>query len=56
MELGRAPEIVAKLRKEVDDIIGSKQEIEYEDLGKLTYLSQVLKESLRLYPSRSWHI
>ncbi|XP_035278843.1 cholesterol 24-hydroxylase-like isoform X1 [Anguilla anguilla] len=50
MELGRSPEIVAKLRKEVDDIIGSKQEIEYEDLGKLTYLSQVLKESLRLYP------
>ncbi|KAJ8356538.1 hypothetical protein SKAU_G00193320 [Synaphobranchus kaupii] len=50
MELGRTPEIVAKLRKEVDDVIGSKQEIEYEDLGKLTYLSQVLKESLRLYP------
>ncbi|KAJ8274822.1 hypothetical protein COCON_G00094470 [Conger conger] len=43
-------EILAKLRKEVDDVIGSKQEIEYEDIGKLTYLSQVLKESLRLYP------
>ncbi|KAJ8270017.1 hypothetical protein GJAV_G00109380 [Gymnothorax javanicus] len=50
MELGRAPEIVAKLRKEVDDVIGFKQEVEYEDLGKLTYLSQVLKESLRMYP------
>ncbi|XP_036406286.1 cholesterol 24-hydroxylase-like [Megalops cyprinoides] len=50
MELGRHPEILAKLRKEVDEVIGSKQEIEYEDLGKLTYLSQVLKESLRLYP------
>ncbi|KAI1897271.1 hypothetical protein AGOR_G00081590 [Albula goreensis] len=50
MELGREPEILAKLKKEVDDVIGSKGEIEYEDLGKLTYLSQVLKESLRLYP------
>ncbi|MBN3277412.1 CP46A hydroxylase, partial [Polyodon spathula] len=50
MELTKQPEIIKKLRFEVDDVIGSKREINYEDIGKLTYLSQVLKESLRLYP------
>ncbi|KAF7234795.1 Cholesterol 24-hydroxylase [Varanus komodoensis] len=50
MELGRNPEIVAKLQAEVDDIIGMKKHISYDDLKKLKYLSQVLKEVLRLYP------
>ncbi|XP_033846327.1 cholesterol 24-hydroxylase-like isoform X3 [Periophthalmus magnuspinnatus] len=50
MELGRHPDIVEKARKEVDEVIGMKREINYDDLGNLTYLSQVLKESLRLYP------
>uniref|UniRef100_A0A8D0ELW5 Cytochrome P450 family 46 subfamily A member 1 n=1 Tax=Strix occidentalis caurina TaxID=311401 RepID=A0A8D0ELW5_STROC len=39
-----------RLQAEVDDVLGAKRDIGYEDLGKLTYLSQVLKESLRLYP------
>ena len=30
-----------RVKKEVDDVIGMKQEISYEDLGKLVYLSQV---------------
>ncbi|XP_029902533.1 cholesterol 24-hydroxylase-like [Myripristis murdjan] len=51
MELGRHPDILEKARKEVDDVIGMKQEISYDDLGKLVYLSQVLKETLRLYPT-----
>nr|XP_006123832.1 cholesterol 24-hydroxylase isoform X1 [Pelodiscus sinensis] len=50
MELGRQPEIVERLHAEVDEVIGAKRDIDYEDLGKLEYLSQVLKESLRLYP------
>nr|AUX14952.1 cytochrome p450 CYP46A2 [Kryptolebias marmoratus] len=49
MELGRHPEILEKVRKEVDDVIGMKQDLSYEDIGKLTYLSQVLKETLRMY-------
>uniref|UniRef100_A0AAV2K7Y1 Cholesterol 24-hydroxylase n=1 Tax=Knipowitschia caucasica TaxID=637954 RepID=A0AAV2K7Y1_KNICA len=49
MELGRHPDILEKLKKEVDDVIGSKRDISYDDLGNLTYLSQVLKETLRLY-------
>nr|XP_020668554.1 cholesterol 24-hydroxylase-like [Pogona vitticeps] len=38
------------LQAEVDEVIGVKTDIAYEDLGKLEYLSQVLKEVLRLYP------
>uniref|UniRef100_A0A8C5ASS2 Cholesterol 24-hydroxylase-like n=1 Tax=Gadus morhua TaxID=8049 RepID=A0A8C5ASS2_GADMO len=51
MELGRNPDIMQKAQKEVDAVLGMKQEISYDDLGELTYLSQVLKETLRLYPS-----
>ncbi|XP_071780999.2 cholesterol 24-hydroxylase-like [Centroberyx gerrardi] len=51
MELGRHPEILEKVKKEVDDVIGMKQEISYDDLGKLIYLTQVLKETLRIYPT-----
>ncbi|XP_060908492.1 cholesterol 24-hydroxylase-like [Labrus mixtus] len=51
MELGRQPDILEKVKKEVDDVIGMKQEVSYDDLGKLVYLSQVLKETLRLYPT-----
>ncbi|XP_039599241.1 cholesterol 24-hydroxylase-like [Polypterus senegalus] len=50
MELTRQPEILDKLRAEVDEVIGSKRDVDNEDLYKLTYMSQVLKESLRLYP------
>ncbi|CAB1342634.1 unnamed protein product [Coregonus sp. 'balchen'] len=48
MELGRLPEILTKVKQEVDDVIGMKQEISFDDLGKMTYLSQ---ETLRLYPT-----
>lgn len=30
-----------RVTKEVDDVIGMKQEISYDDLGQLIYLSQV---------------
>ncbi|KAF3830870.1 hypothetical protein GH733_002108 [Mirounga leonina] len=50
MELSRQPEILARLQVEVDEVIGSKRHLDCDDLGRLQYLSQVLKESLRLYP------
>ncbi|KAM6256090.1 cholesterol 24-hydroxylase [Spheniscus humboldti] len=50
MALAQHPEILERLQAEVDEVLGAKRDIDYEDLGKLTYLSQVLKESLRLYP------
>nr|XP_009292818.1 cytochrome P450, family 46, subfamily A, polypeptide 1, tandem duplicate 1 isoform X1 [Danio rerio] len=49
MALGRNPEIYKRAKAEVDEVLGTKREISNEDLGKLTYLSQVLKETLRLY-------
>ncbi|XP_073711658.1 cholesterol 24-hydroxylase-like isoform X1 [Misgurnus anguillicaudatus] len=51
MELGRHPEIYKRAKAEVDEVLGMRKEILYEDLGKLCYLSQVLKETLRLYPT-----
>ncbi|XP_063079351.1 cholesterol 24-hydroxylase-like [Engraulis encrasicolus] len=51
MALGRHPEILQRLKEEVDDVLGVKQDISNEDLGRLTYLNQVLKETLRLYPT-----
>ncbi|NXA46272.1 CP46A hydroxylase, partial [Nothocercus julius] len=50
MALAQHPEILERLQAEVDEVIGAKRDIDYEDICKLTYLSQVLKESLRLYP------
>ncbi|CAK6963214.1 cholesterol 24-hydroxylase-like [Scomber scombrus] len=40
MELGRHRDILEKVTKEVDDVIGMKQDITYDDLGKLVYLGQ----------------
>ncbi|XP_023285723.1 cholesterol 24-hydroxylase [Seriola lalandi dorsalis] len=51
MELARNPDILEKVNKEVDDVLGMKQDISYDNLGELTYLSQVLKETLRIYPT-----
>ncbi|XP_063351644.1 cholesterol 24-hydroxylase-like [Pelmatolapia mariae] len=51
MELGRHPDILERVKKEVDDVIGMKHEISYDDLSKLVYLPQVLKETLRMYPT-----
>ncbi|XP_068609909.1 cholesterol 24-hydroxylase-like isoform X2 [Brachionichthys hirsutus] len=50
MELARHPEILEKAKKEVDDVIGMKNDVSFDHLGDLVYLSQVLKETLRLYP------
>lgn len=50
MELARVPQIRAHLREEVDEVLGLRRDVDFEDLGKFHYMSQVLKESLRLYP------
>jgi len=35
---------------EVDEVLGSRRYVTSEDLAKLTYLDQALKEALRLHP------
>ncbi|KAG8561504.1 hypothetical protein GDO81_015371 [Engystomops pustulosus] len=48
MELARNPEILTRVQSEVDEVIGSKRDIDYEDLGKLQYLSQESSNNFRL--------
>uniref|UniRef100_A0A8D8V6D0 Cytochrome P450 4C1 n=1 Tax=Cacopsylla melanoneura TaxID=428564 RepID=A0A8D8V6D0_9HEMI len=49
--LAMHPEIQEKVYDEVYSIFGdTDRPLEMEDLGKLTYLEQTLKESLRLFP------
>ncbi|XP_070571349.1 cholesterol 24-hydroxylase-like isoform X2 [Ptychodera flava] len=50
IEICKHPEVLARIRKEVDCILQSKNHVTFEDLNSLQYLGQVLKETLRLYP------
>ncbi|XP_030839917.1 cholesterol 24-hydroxylase isoform X1 [Strongylocentrotus purpuratus] len=49
LQLGRHPDVAKKLQAEVDEVLGQKHTIQYEDLAKLEYMMRVLKETLRLY-------
>ncbi|KAI9019699.1 cytochrome P450 family protein [Hyaloraphidium curvatum] len=49
-ELLRHPEVVAKARAEVDRVIGTAAP-RHEHIAQLTYIDQVLKETLRLWPT-----
>ena len=42
--------LFCRVCKEISDVVASKNSVDYEDLGKLQYLNQTLKESLRLHP------
>ncbi|KAL0538329.1 hypothetical protein IC582_027344 [Cucumis melo] len=51
--LVKYPEIQEKLYKEIKEVMGNKkqgEEIEEEDLGKMTYLKAVVMEGLRRHP------
>lgn len=47
--LAQHPEVEAKLHEEVDRVLQGRQPT-LEDLKALTYTTQILKESMRLYP------
>ena len=49
-EIIRNPHVEEKLLNEVDDVLGERNYIEFDDLAKLKYLGQVLEEALRKYP------
>ena len=40
-----------EVRKEINDLLGTKTEPSYNDLQELPYTERVIKEALRLYPS-----
>ncbi|KAF7593473.1 hypothetical protein BBP40_011479 [Aspergillus hancockii] len=49
--LARHPDVLARLNTEIASTVGSKVDLTREDLKKMPYLANVLKEILRLYPS-----
>ncbi|KAK2169796.1 hypothetical protein LSH36_7g20020 [Paralvinella palmiformis] len=50
LELARRPDVVAKLREEIDRVLEGRTHVEFEDLAKFVYMTMVIKETLRLYP------
>mmetsp|Transcript_8429 Transcript_8429/g.10425 ORF Transcript_8429/g.10425 Transcript_8429/m.10425 type:complete len:501 (-) Transcript_8429:41-1543(-) len=48
--LSREPEIVSKLKEELDEKVSDPSAITYESLESLKYLKAVIKETLRMYP------
>lgn len=49
-ELSRHPQIVEKLRKEIESFVGWERQPTYSDLKSMRYLQHTLNETLRLYP------
>lgn len=49
-ELGRHPEVVARLRAEIMSTVGPHRTPTYADLKGMKYLQNVMNETLRLYP------
>ncbi|QRN97958.1 cytochrome P450 [Archangium violaceum] len=52
-ELLKHPEVLTRATEEVDRVLGrdSSRRPTFEQMGRLTYLDQVLRESLRLWPT-----
>lgn len=44
------PEVLKKARAEIDTVVGRERLVEENDLSKMTYLQQVIAETLRLNP------
>ncbi|KAE8610091.1 hypothetical protein XENTR_v10012011 [Xenopus tropicalis] len=48
--MAKYPEHQQKCREEIRDVLGGKQTVDWDDLGKMPYTTLCIKESLRLYP------
>lgn len=46
----RNPQVMKKVQKELENVVGLKRMVEESDLDKLEYLDMVVKETLRLHP------
>ncbi|KAI1461748.1 cytochrome P450 52A11 [Annulohypoxylon moriforme] len=55
-ELGRHPEVVRKLRREIEGQVGWDRTPTYEDLKSMKYVQNVLNETLRLYPAVPFNV
>ena len=55
-ELSRHPEIVAKLRMEILEKIGSNKQPDFDDIRNCTYLQKTISETLRLYPAVPYNL
>lgn len=42
-----------RLQNEVDEVVGDKISVTFDDLGRLDYMSNVMTETLRMYPPGS---
>ncbi|KAK3745519.1 hypothetical protein QZH41_009916 [Actinostola sp. cb2023] len=49
-EIMDKPDYMYRLLAEIHEVLGSGDYVEFDDLAKLEYMGQVLKETLRLYP------
>ncbi|XP_075040115.1 cytochrome P450 4B1-like [Mixophyes fleayi] len=48
--MAKYPEYQAKCYEEIREVMGDRDTVEWEDLGKMPYTSMFIKETLRLYP------
>ncbi|KAI1394230.1 cytochrome P450 52A11 [Hypoxylon trugodes] len=55
-ELGRRPDVVRKLRREIIERVGLERTPTYADLKAMKYLQNVINETLRLYPSVPFNV
>lgn len=50
LELGKNPRVLEKALEEINQVLGERTEISYQDIVNLKYCSCIFKESLRIYP------
>ncbi|KAM9324686.1 cytochrome P450 4A12A-like [Gastrophryne carolinensis] len=48
--MAKYPEHQEKCREEIKELLGNRDIVEWDDMGKLPYTTMCIKESLRLYP------
>lgn len=49
--LMKNPDVLARARAEVDEVLGGTLQPSYEQVHRLTYIDQILAEALRLWPT-----
>lgn len=55
-ELSRHPEVLRKLRREIETSIGFDRQPTYDDLKSMRYLQHAINETLRLYPVLPYNV